>query len=69
MDLKQYVDSLDPDARDAYARRAGTTLAYLYQLTGGHRAPSPQLAKRLHAESGNRVKLAKLRPDIWARIH
>ena len=69
MDLKTFVDSLDPAARDDYARRAGTTVAYLYQLTGGHRAPSPALAKRLHVESGQKVKLAKLRPDIWARIH
>lgn len=69
MDLKQYVDSLEPPDREEYAKRAGTTVAYLYQLTGGHRAPSPGLAKRLHAESGSKVKLSKLRPDIWARVH
>lgn len=69
MDLKTYVNSLDPSAREEYARRAQTTVAYLYQLTGGHRAPSPGLAKRLHIESGRKVHLAKLRPDIWARIH
>lgn len=69
MDLKSYVETLEPPEREEYAKRAGTTVAYLYQLTGGHRAPSPQLAKRLHVESGSKVRLSKLRPDIWARVH
>lgn len=69
MDLKQYLDTLQPDQREAYARRAGTTYAYLIQLAGGHRAASPKLAKALHAESRKKIPLSKLRPDIWSEVH
>jgi predicted transcriptional regulator len=68
MDLKQFLDTLAPAEREDYAKRAGTTVAYLAQLTGGHRSPSPSLSKRLVAASNNKIKLAKLRPDIWSKV-
>lgn len=67
MDLKQYLETLTPDEREDYAKRCGTTTAYFAQLTGGHRRPSPDLAKLLHVESRKVVKLSKLRPDIWGK--
>lgn len=50
------------------AQQAGTTLGYLAdQVANGHRKPSPELAKKIAAASGGRVKLADLRPDLWGR--
>jgi DNA-binding transcriptional regulator YdaS (Cro superfamily) len=68
MDLKAYLDDLEPEQREAFAKRAGTSPAYLLQLAGKHRAPSPKLAKALVAASRNRLSLEALRPDIWADI-
>lgn len=65
MDLKEYVHGLKPVQRERYAKRAGTTVAYLIQLMGGHRRPSVELAKSLSRESGNAVSLTELRPDVW----
>lgn len=66
MELKQYLDELEPQQREAFAKRAGTNTAYLIQLAGKHRAPSPKLAKALVAASRNKLSLSALRPDIWS---
>lgn len=68
MDLKQYLDTLSVVEREDFAKRCGTTVAYLAQLTGGHRLPSPKLARKFVVESGKTISLAKLRPDIWSRV-
>ena len=65
MDLKEYFYTLTPAERKSYARRCKTTVEYLIQLVGGHRRASPALAKTLSLESGEKVPLSKLRPDIW----
>jgi len=66
MDLKTYLDERDLPAREAFAKRAGTTYAYLIQLAGGHRAASPKLAKALHKASRCEIALSAIRPDIWS---
>jgi DNA-binding transcriptional regulator YdaS (Cro superfamily) len=67
MDLKTYVASLTAEQKRAYAKRAGIQRVYLSQLTTGYRLPSPSLSRVLREESGNRVPLYELRPDIWDR--
>lgn len=65
MTLKDYLAGLDPAAKRKFAARAKTTVPYLAQLSGGHRMPGHELAKRLVAASDNKISLASLRPDIW----
>lgn len=63
--LRAYYDALSTEQRAAIADRAGTKPIYLYQLAYGYRAPSPEMAKRLHEATGYAVPLHALRPDIW----
>ena len=65
MELRDYFYGLESDDREDYAKRSGTTVAYLIQLIGGHRRPGTELAKALSRESGNEVTLPELRPDVW----
>lgn len=65
MDLQTYIRGLDPEAREAFAAKAGTTVMYLYQLAGGHRTPSDTLARSLHLASKGAVSLHSLRPQTW----
>lgn len=65
MNLRDYIKSLGPERREDYALRSGTTVAYLFQLAGGHSKPSGQLARRLATESGFLVSTQELRPDIF----
>jgi transcriptional regulator with XRE-family HTH domain len=65
MNLRDYIKSLGPDGRKEYARRSGTTEAYLFQIAGGHSKPSGQLTRRLAQESGFLVSPQELRPDIF----
>lgn len=65
MKLSKYLKTLTPTQRETLAKRAKTTLAYLQQLSGGHRAAGPQLARRLEEASGGLVTRHDLRPDIF----
>ena len=63
--LSEYLDSLTPNDRRTFARRAKTTDGYLAQLKGHFRTPSTALAKRLVAASEGKLSLELLRPDVW----
>lgn len=70
MDVKQWIKESSDDERSAVAAAAGTTVAYLWQLAGNHRKPSPKLAIALEVASRNvtpdRVILRTFtRPDIY----
>lgn len=45
--LKQWVISATGDEIGALLKRTGISRNYLYQLTGGHREPSAELAGKL----------------------
>lgn len=45
---------------EIFAKRAGTTLAYFKQIAYRHSRPSPELAKRLAAESDGDLDAADL---------
>lgn len=73
MNLRDYVNGLDgkpqkegeKSPREQYADRCDTSVAYLYQIAGGHSKPSGPLARKLAQESGFLVSLQELRPDIF----
>jgi hypothetical protein len=65
MKLQTYWRSLDPEGKDAFAKRAGTSVGYLHVLAGNHQRPGPELAKKLVQASDGKLQLAMLRPDLW----
>lgn len=65
MDIKTYIKTLTPIERAAFAKGVGTSVAYLYQLAGGHRSPSTKLAQKIETVSGGLVRKEVLRPDVW----
>lgn len=65
MTIREYIKSLRPEQREDYAQRAGTTVAYLFQIAGKHSKASGQLARRLAQESGFLISPQELRPDIF----
>lgn len=64
-ELKQFLDSLEPEELARFAEECETTPAYLNQLKGGHRLASSKLAQRMVAKSCGRLRLPAVRPDIW----
>jgi len=65
MELKNYWLGLSPEDRERFVERAGTTISYMPLLTGGHRRPSPELARKMVEASDGGLTLPVLRPDIW----
>ncbi|BBL75605.1 hypothetical protein MishRS11D_27030 [Methylomagnum ishizawai] len=67
--LRLYLNSLPKEQQESYALRAGTTLGYL------RRAMAPSGVQRLGAdlcialeqESGGKVRVEELRPDLMER--
>ena len=70
MDVKQWLNQASQDEREAVAVKAGTTVAYLWQLAGDHRKPSPLLARRLEEACeqitpGRVMSKRYTRPDVF----
>lgn len=65
MELRDYWLAMSTEDRQAFVDRAGTTISYMPLLTGGHRRPSPELARKLVEASDGVLTLTALRPDIW----
>jgi hypothetical protein len=71
MELKQYLRQLDPSARPLFAKRCGTTYAYLKQVANRKKPCSETLAMNIDMESGGLVPVETMRPDLikqWAWI-
>lgn len=62
--MKNYLKQAAPCDRKTLADTAGTSVAYLYLIGGGHRRAGPELCKRLVAAEP-KLSLCELRPDIW----
>ena len=62
--LREWLANASPERRDEVARNAGTSPGYLWQLAGGHRKPTPEIAERLQEASGGEITIAGLRPDL-----
>lgn len=74
MKLKDYLDTLTPEERKAFAAQCDTKIGYLSQLTcrvadGAHqRLPSPKKCRLFVAASNGKLRLEDLRPDIWGDL-
>lgn len=55
MTLTILLQRLDKPGRDALAFRCVTTVAYLYQLAGGHRTPSLKMIDQIEKGSDGLV--------------
>lgn len=62
--LREWLAKTPADRREAVAAAAGTTIAYLWQLSGGHRKATPEIAARLQDASDGDITIAGLRPDL-----
>lgn len=63
MDLKTFLVDMDPDERDAFAKRCGTTLGHLQNVKYGTKSCATDLAVNIERESGSRVRRWELRAD------
>lgn len=65
MKLCDFLRKLTEIQRMDYAQCAQTTVAYLYQIAGGHSRAGAALTKRLAAASNGFVSVQELRPDLF----
>ena len=66
MNMKEYLRLTKPEDRELLAKKVGSSVGYFIQIAGGHRQPSPMLAKRLDEATGGVLPKETLRPDIYA---
>jgi DNA-binding transcriptional regulator YdaS (Cro superfamily) len=67
MNIKDYLSSLAPQEREAFAERLRTSVAYLALLKGGHRRVSHENAPVYVEASGGKLTLDELRPYTQAQ--
>lgn len=67
--LREYLNSLDRPAQESYAARCGTTLGYLRKALSTKERIAESTSIALERESGGRVLVDDLRPDVdWAYL-
>lgn len=62
--LREWLANATNEHRRDVAAAAKTTVGHLWQLAGGHRKASAELAERLQDASGGEITIAGLRPDL-----
>ncbi|MNJ19070.1 hypothetical protein D3C77_133870 [compost metagenome] len=62
--LREWLAAAANERRQAVAAAAKTTVGHLWQLAGGHRKASVDLAERLQDASDGEITIAGLRPDL-----
>lgn len=69
MELKDYLETMTLDQRDAFAIRCGTSAGHLRNISYGYKPCGEKLAIEIERESEGRVLCEKLRPDVdWAYL-
>lgn len=63
--LRRYLNSLDPLAQAAYAKRCETTIGYLRKALSAKPNFDGALVRLLYENSNGAVLREDLRPDIW----
>lgn len=53
--LLKHLHSLDEDAKEIFAKRCDTSVAYLFQLAYGHRNPSMRLVDLVAMNTSNLI--------------
>lgn len=64
MELKTYITHLPADRREEFAKRCGTSWAYVTQIASGFRKPGAQIAVAIERETGGIVRVEELAPEI-----
>ena len=67
MNMKQFLNQASPDGREVLAMTIGTTVAYLYQIAGGHSRPGALLCRQIETATHGLVTAEELRPDIFKK--
>lgn len=67
--LRDWLASASNERRQSVAANAKTTVGHLWQLAGGHRKASADLAERLQDASSGEITIAGLRPDLVPLAH
>lgn len=67
MELKTFLSELDPEDREPFAKRCGTSIGHLQNVKYGTKTCATDLAVSIERESGGRVRRWDLRPDDWFR--
>lgn len=70
MNLKTFLQTLDPAQRDAFAQRCRTSFGHLRNVAYGKKA-AEALAIAIERETGGAVTCEELRPDLnehWSYI-
>lgn len=67
--LREWLANATADRRQLVADVAKTTVGHLWQLAGGHRKASAELAERLQDASNGEITIAGLRPDLVELAH
>lgn len=62
--LREWLANATNERRQEVAAAAKTTVGHLWQLAGGHRKASVDLAERLQDASVGEITIAGLRPDL-----
>lgn len=65
--IKVWMRAATPDERDLLAQRVGTSSGMLYQLAGGHRQASADMAGRIEAATAAMHKASKGRLPLVVR--
>lgn len=69
MDLLSYIKTLDAAERETFAAGCSTSIGYLKQVAYGNKLCGESLAINIERESGRRVTVEELRPDVdWAYL-
>ncbi len=67
--LREYLNSLDPGEQASYAERCGTSIGYLRKALSVKPQLGESLAIALDRESGGKVSVESIRPDVdWAYL-
>lgn len=66
--LKNFLKLMPMEERLAFARRCGTTYAFLRNIMYGQRSPGEKLSVALERESGGAVTRQSMRKDDWHLI-
>ncbi|MGJ8515073.1 hypothetical protein R84865_002018 [Carnimonas sp. R-84865] len=65
MQMKSWLHQKTKEERLYVAQRAGVTVGYFWQISGGHKRPSIETAKALQDATGGELTIEGLRPDIF----
>ena len=68
MNLQAYISELSPAGRESFARRIGTSWAYVTQLASGHRRPGARVAVAVEKATKGVVRVEELLPEVEWKV-